>query len=242
MTTYVLLHGGAAGSWIWDPAAKLLRDKGHLVLCVTFTGFAERNHLLSAECSAQLHVQDVLQAMKFHDVRDAVLVAHSYSGIVAPGVVARAPAGTIRRVIYLDSVVLHEGETVMSVFAGMPAEQVAGMAAGLAAGAVPLELPVATMQRDEAAKKPMRMSAERQQWVLDHLSTMPTAANVVPVEVGAESIKLPVDYIACSDTVMKPTMHDRARKLGWSMHEVDGDHVILVGDPQGTVALLEKLS
>jgi hypothetical protein len=68
---------------------------------------------------------------------------------------------------------------------------------------------------------------------------MPTACAVNPVKVGAETIKLPVDYIAVSDTVMKP-MHQRARELRWSIREVEGDHAILVGDPATTVRLLEK--
>jgi hypothetical protein len=83
------------------------------------------------------------------------------------------------------------------------------------------------------------MSAERQEWVLRHLSNMPTACAVNPVRVGAESLRQPVDYIAVSDTVMKP-MHERARKLGWPVQEVKGDHVILVGDPDATVRLLER--
>jgi hypothetical protein len=40
---------------------------------------------------------------------------------------------------------------------------------------------------------------------------------------------------------MKP-MHARARKLGWNVHEVQGDHAILVGDPDATVQLLEKFA
>ena len=85
------------------------------------------------------------------------------------------------------------------------------------------------------------MSAERQEWLLGHLSNMPTACAVNPVSVGAEAIKIPVEYIAVSDTIMKP-MHARARKLGWNLHEVTGDHAILVGDPDTTVRLLEKFA
>jgi hypothetical protein len=85
------------------------------------------------------------------------------------------------------------------------------------------------------------MSAERQEWLLSHLSNMPTACAVNPVRVGAEAVKQPVDYIAVSDTVMKP-MHQRARELEWNIHEVAGDHAILVGDPNTTVRLLERFA
>lgn len=241
MSTYVLLHGGAAGSWIWNPVERLLRAHGHEVLTVTFTGFAERKHLISADCSIELHVTDVVNALEANDITDAVLVAHSYSGTVAPGVIAAAP-GRIRRVIFLDSVLLRSGESVAGAMGFMSPEQAAGVAAGVRAGAVPVEAPVAEQQRAEAQHKPFRMSAERQAWMLAHLGPMPTISNVNPVVVGAETLLLPADYIAVSDTLMRGSMHPKARALGFRMHEVEGDHAILVGEPEATAALIEKLS
>jgi pimeloyl-ACP methyl ester carboxylesterase len=240
MATFVLLHGGGAGSWIWKSCTQALRKNGHDVHTVTFTGLGERRHLISAHSTVETHVVDVLNTLEFEDISDCVLVAHSYSGAVAPGVVAAAPQ-RIRRVVFLDAIVVNPGETVSESMSYMSNKQVRAVAAGLRAGAVPIYTPVADQQRAEAKEKPFRMSADRQAWMLGHLGNMPTACAVNPVAVGAEAIKIPVDYIAVSDTVMKP-MHARARKLGWSIHEVDGDHVILVGDPEGTVKLLEKFS
>lgn len=241
MTTYVLLHGGAAGAWIWKHAERLLRAKGHDVLTVTFTGFAERRHLIGTDSTIETHVVDVVNALEFHDVTDAVLVAHSYAGTVAPGVLAAA-GNRLRRAIYLDAVILEQGECVAEAMGYMTREQTRGVLAGVRSGAVPIYAPVAEMQREEVKRHPLRMSAERQEWVVSHLSNMPMVANVSPVLVGAETIQQPVDYIAVSDTVMKPVMHERARKLGWRVHEVDGDHVILVGDPETTVRLIEQCS
>jgi pimeloyl-ACP methyl ester carboxylesterase len=237
MATYVLLHGGAAGSWIWKYCAQALRRDGHDVHTVTFTGFAERRHLISSNSTVETHVVDVLNTLEFEEISDCVLVAHSYSGSVAPGVVAAA-AQRIRRVVYLDAIVVHQGETVAESMGYMNADQSRAVAAGVRAGAVPIYSPVAEQQRAEAKEKPFAMTAERQAWLLEHLSNMPTACAVNPVAIGAESIKIPVDYIAVSDTVMRP-MHERARTLGWKIHDVKGDHAILVGDPDTTVRLLE---
>jgi pimeloyl-ACP methyl ester carboxylesterase len=238
MATYVLLHGGAAGAWIWKFCALALRKNGHEVHTVTFTGFAERRHLIGRDSTVETHVVDVLNTLEFEDAADCVLVAHSYAGSVAPGV-AVAAADRISRVVYLDALIVRQGESVSQAMGYMSAEQASAVAAGVAAGTVPIYSPVADQQRAEAKEKPFLMSAERQEWVLRHLSNMPTACAVNPVRVGAESIKQPVDYIAVSDTVMKP-MHERARKLGWPVQEVKGDHVILVGDPDETVRLIEK--
>ncbi|MDB6060600.1 MAG: esterase [Verrucomicrobiaceae bacterium] len=241
MTTFVLLHGGAAGSWIWKYTEEALRARGHNVLTVTFTGFAERRHLCSTTSNVETHVADVVNALEFHDITDAVLVAHSYSGTVAPGVIAAA-GDRLRRIIYVDSVIALSGETIVEALGFMPREHALGALAGLRNGTVPIYSPVAEQQRAEAAEKPYRMSAERQEWLLSHLSTMPTAAGVTPVVVGADTVKRQVDYIAVSDTVMKPKMHDRARELGWNVHDVDGDHAIMVGDVETTVKLLEQFS
>jgi pimeloyl-ACP methyl ester carboxylesterase len=238
MTTFVLLHGGAAGAWIWKYSADLLRQRGHEVHTVTFTGFAERRHLVSPASTVETHVVDVLNAMEFADIDDCVLVAHSYGGAVAPGVLVAAPQ-RIRRVVYLDALVVRQGESVAEAMGYMSADQARGVAAGVRAGLIPIYSPVAEQQRAEAKEKPYLMSAERQAWMLAHLSTMPTIAAAGSVAVGAEAIKAPVDYIAVSDTVMRP-MHERARKLGWKVREVKGDHAILVGDPQTTVDLLEQ--
>lgn len=241
MTTYVLLHGGAAGAWIWKYTEQGLRAKGHEVYTVTFTGFAERRHLIGTDSTIEKHVVDVLNALEFHDIRDCVLVAHSYSGTVAPGVVAAA-GERVRRVVYLDAVILSEGESVAEAMGFMQAEQVRGVLAAVLNGTAPVGAPVAEQQRAEAAAHPFRMTPDRQAWMLSHLSSMPTVANVSPVRIGAAAIKLPVDYIAVSETIMKPIMHARARKLGWRIHDVDGDHAILVGDPDATVRLLEQCS
>lgn len=240
MATFALLHGGAAGSWIWKYCAQTLREHGHDVHTVTFTGFAERRHLISRDCTVETHVVDVLNALEFEDVSDCVLVAHSYAGSVLPGVVAATPQ-RIRRIVYLDALIVRTGESVSEAMGYMSSEQSRAVAAGVSAGAVPIYSPVADQQREEAKKKPYLMSAARQEWLLGHLSNMPTACAVNPVRVGAETIKKPVDYIAVSDTIMKP-MHQRARELGWSIHDVNGDHAILVGDPDTTVRLLEKFA
>jgi pimeloyl-ACP methyl ester carboxylesterase len=240
MATYVLLHGGAAGSWIWKYCAQALRRDGHEVHTVTFTGFAERRHLISANSTVETHVVDVLNTLEFEGISDCVLVAHSYSGSVAPGVVVAAQ-NRIRRVVYLDAIVVHQGETVSESMGYMNADQARAVAAGVRSGAVPIYSQVAEQQRAEAKEKPFNMSPERQAWLLEHLSNMPTACAVNPVSVGAEAIKIPVEYIAVSDTIMTP-MHARARKLGWNLHEVKGDHTILVGDPDTTVRLLEKFA
>jgi hypothetical protein len=85
------------------------------------------------------------------------------------------------------------------------------------------------------------MDREREQWLLDHLSDQPMRATTCVIKVGAESITHPADYVAARHTIMT-AMHDRARALGWPVHDHPGDHAFTVGDPDGVCEILLRIA
>jgi pimeloyl-ACP methyl ester carboxylesterase len=228
------------GGWTWKFVARILRDQGHDVFTPTFTGFGERIHLISRDITNATHVADVVNVLHYEDLTDAVLVAHSYAGIVVPGVNAQS-ADRIGSIIYLDAMVARAGEAPAEALGFMQKEQAEGTAALLRSGQGPVGSGVHEQQREMAKQHPHRMTREREKWLLDHLSDMPLSCLVNPVVAGAESLKQPVNYIAVTETIMQP-MHQRARELGWTVREVDGDHAILVGEPETTARLLLELA
>ena len=236
MTNFVLLHGGGMGGWTWKFMRPLLRQAGHEVFTPTFTGFGERIHLIGRDVTHSMHVTDIVNVLHSEDTDDVVLVAHSYAGTVAPGVVAQT-GDQVRAVVCLDSIVAYAGETIATAMHYMPAEAAAGLDATLAGGDGPIGSGVDEQQRAMAAEHPMMMDADRQAWLLAHLSDMPMRCVVSPIAVGAEAMHLPVHYVAAQHTIMTP-MHERARALGWTMHTHPGDHAMLVGDPEGTARIL----
>jgi len=236
MANFVLLHGGGMGGWTWKFVRPLLAAAGHGVHSPTFTGFGERIHLIGPQIDGRVHVQDIVNLLHYEDLEDVVLVAHSYAGTVAPGVVRAAPQ-RIRRVIYLDAIVAKEGERIAALMGFMPEAQAAQIDAAVQAGQAPAGSGVHEQQRAMAKEHPHLMSREREAWLLDHLSDMPLRATVCPIETGAESLTKPVDYIAAAQTIMTP-MHERAAALGWTIHRHPGDHALLVGDPEGVAKLL----
>ncbi|RYM11988.1 alpha/beta fold hydrolase [Sphingobium cupriresistens] len=240
MTTFVLLHGGGMGGWTWKYVRELLETLGHKVYTPTFTGFGERSHLIGRDVGNATHVQDVVNVLRYEDLRDVVLVAHSYAGTVAPGVIAQI-GDRIASVIYLDAIVPHSGERIASLMGYVPEDQLAGLDAMLDAGEGPIGSGVDAMQREAAKTHPHLMDPDREKWLLDNLSDQPMKATACVIPVGAETIEKPVDYIAAAITVMT-AMHDRARALGWTIHSHPGDHALLVGDPEGTVELILKIT
>lgn len=232
MTTIVFLHGGGMGGWVWQDVADTLRKEGHRVLTPTFTGFGERSHLIGRDVTHDVHVQDIVNVLEFEDARDVVLVAFSYGGSVAPGVVAKA-GDRIKRVVYLDAIVPEAGKSVSESMGYMSAEDAAGMNSLLASGEGPVGTGVDEMQRKGAAEKPYKMTPERQQWMLARVSDMPMRGMVSPVTHGADVIGTPVDYLGVIGDVMEP-QHAKARELGWSVEELgpELDHAFVVGAPE----------
>jgi pimeloyl-ACP methyl ester carboxylesterase len=102
MTTYVLSSGAHLGGWCWQPLARRLRDLGHDVYPVTLTGLGERSHLANPAIDLDTHITDIVNLVRFEDLRDIVLLGHSYSGIVVTGVADRIPE-RISQLVYLDS-------------------------------------------------------------------------------------------------------------------------------------------
>ncbi|MDP4928113.1 alpha/beta fold hydrolase [Sphingorhabdus sp.] len=231
MATFLLMHGGGMGGWTWKFVREILEAKGHKVFTPTFTGFGERSHLIGRDVSIETHVTDIVNVLHYEDLNDVILVAHSYAGTVAPGVVAQA-GERIKRVIYLDAIIPYKGERIASLLGFASEEDMIGLDAMLDAGEGPVGSGVHEQQRAMAKDHPHIMSAERQEWLLNHLSDQPMRATCCAITVGAGSIKLPVDYIAAKHTIMT-AMHDRARSLGWRVHDHPGDHAFNVGDPEG---------
>ncbi len=236
MTTFVLMHGGGMGGWTWKFCREILESKGHKVYTPTFTGFGEREHLISRSAGNETHVLDIVNVLKFEDLSDVVLVAHSYAGTVAPGVVAKA-GERVARVIYLDAIIAHAGERIASLMGFASEADAAGLDAMLEAGEGPIGSGVHLQQREMAKTHPHMMDPAREKWLLDHLSDQPMRATSCAIAVGSEAIKLPVDYVAAKHTIMT-AMHDRARALGWPVHEHLGDHAFNVGDPEGVCDII----
>lgn len=240
MATFVLLHGGGMGGWTWKFVREILEARGQRVFTPTFTGFGERSHLIGRDIGNDVHVTDIVNMLEFEDLTDVILVAHSYAGTVAPGVVAQA-GERISRVIYLDAIIAHAGERIVSLMGFASVEDMIALDALLDAGEGPVGSGVHEQQRAMAKDHPHMMDPTREKWLLDHLSDQPMRATCCAIKVGAESISVPVDYIAAKHTIMT-AMHERARALGWPVHDHPGDHAFNVGDPEGVTDMILEIA
>jgi pimeloyl-ACP methyl ester carboxylesterase len=108
MTTFVLVPGFWVGAWVWRDVTKALRAHGHDVYPMTLTGLAERSHLARPDTDLELHVTDVVNLLRYEDLRDVVLVGHSYGGLVVTAVADRV-TDRVGHLAYIDSGPLPDG-------------------------------------------------------------------------------------------------------------------------------------
>jgi len=100
--TFVLVHGAFQGGWCWKKVRRILEDAGREVFTPSLTGLGDRSHLLHACVDLQTHINDIANLLTFEDLKDVVLVGHSYGGMVVTGV-ADVAGDRIRQLVYLDA-------------------------------------------------------------------------------------------------------------------------------------------
>ncbi|MHB1492532.1 MAG: alpha/beta fold hydrolase [Thermoplasmataceae archaeon] len=104
MATLVLVPGAWLGSWVWKKVIPVLQKNGHLVYPVTLTGMGERVHLAREEYGIETAIQDVINIIEYEDLKNVILVGHSFAGKVISAVYDRIP-DRISTLLFLDALV-----------------------------------------------------------------------------------------------------------------------------------------
>ncbi|AQU70141.1 alpha/beta fold hydrolase [Streptomyces niveus] len=199
---FVLLHGGRHGGWCWKRVAAVLRQAGHVVYTPTLTGLGERSHLLSRDIGLDIHVQDLVATFEFEDIEDAVLVAHSYGGMVASGAMERI-ADRVRRIVFLDAHFPRTGESHGDMVGAARAAEHAAMAER---GGEGWYIPPSdaswygVTDPDDAA------------WVNSHTTSQPLKTYQDPVGSTDRAWSHPGMFIECVPSSMQPHILERVRK------------------------------
>lgn len=109
-----MIHGAFYGGWCWGRLAPHLLSAGCDVYTPTLTGIGERAHLARPATNLSTHVDDILDVIDSDRLRDVVLCAWSYGGMVAR-CVADQISTRITRIVYIDALVPTDGQSVMNI-------------------------------------------------------------------------------------------------------------------------------
>ena len=125
MTRFVLVPGGWHGGWAFDAVGHALQGEGHEVRALTLAGLGDEP---ASGVNLARHIDEVVRVLREGDA-PAVLVGHSYGGMVVTGAADQVPSH-VKAIVYADAYVPEDGESLWSLTTPAYRERfVAGVAA-----------------------------------------------------------------------------------------------------------------
>jgi pimeloyl-ACP methyl ester carboxylesterase len=228
VSTFVLVHGAWHGGWCWDRVRARLEAAGHRVTTPTLSGLGERCHLASRAIDLDTHVSDLLNHIAYENLREVVLVAHSYAGFPAFGVADRN-AAAIGRLVLLDAFIPRDGET-MAEHVGTRGDEYRAAAAKDPDWLAPAP-PIAVLG----------VSDEDAMWAEPRLTPQPVQTYLQPAVVGPgmEFVESKL-YISCT-TPGLATLDESKRRIadaGWPIEEIACGHDAMIAEPDRLAEIL----
>lgn len=233
---FVLVHGGFHGGWCWRLVADKLRAQGHQVSCPTQTGLGERRHLISNQLTLDLFVQDIVHHLESEDLREVVLLGHSFGGLSISGAAERVP-GRIRHLVYLDALILQPHQTPFGV---LPPDVVQARRQGCAERhGVRCFMPPPVTAFGIPPDHPLA------DWVQERLTPQPACLYDSPLTLSAPPGQgLPRTYVACTAPAMPSVASSQAwvrQQPDWRWRELATGHDAMITDPDGVSEVLLQI-
>lgn len=233
MRDFVLIHGTSGGGWYWQRVAPLLAAAGHRVYRPTLTGTGARSHLLAPSVDLSTHITDIANVLFYEDIARAVLVGHSYGGMVITGVAQSVPE-RVAQLIYFDAYLPEPGESRWDF---LPKEIVAAERAHAdAAGGTGPKPPVQLFIPDDAA-----LAA----WTDARLSPrhpVGTYSQRLSND-GSALASIPGAFIECTVGPSRfASSVSRARTKGWPVRQLATRHFAMLTHPREVAELLVELA
>ncbi|EPC4489328.1 alpha/beta fold hydrolase [Serratia liquefaciens] len=233
--TFVLIHGAWHDGPLWSPVAEHLRIAGHQVHTPTVAGHGKDADKQLAHSDG---VRSIVDYIKTHDLRNFVLVGHSFGGSIVSRVAEEVPE-RIRRLVYWNAFVLCDGESIADVSPAHYNAMMNSIAAASGDGGVMLPFPI---WREAFIGD---VDLERARYTYELLSAEPLRMimDKVPLKTFYQ-LELPKSYLnGLADIAMPPgeyAWYPRfAARLGLCrVVHMEGSHQVMFSNP---ALLAEKL-
>jgi pimeloyl-ACP methyl ester carboxylesterase len=220
VTTFVLIPGMCHGGWCFAELTEQLRLHAHRAYPLTLTGLSERSHLLRGGVNLETHIQDVTGVLAAEDIHDAVLVGHSYGGMVITGVADRVP-DRVDSLVYLDAVVPRHGDSMWSLVSDQERRWYLDVVAnGGAVRPLPFFDPRATPHPLASLLQPLHLAGDHTQ----------RRRNVYVYAAGWEG-----------QSPFTPTYQRLRADPSWTTHALDGGHNLMRDAPQDLLKILLEI-
>jgi len=229
--TFLVCHGAWSAGWAWKKMHPLMSKAGHRLVTPSYTGLGERAHLAIPSIDLETHIADMLNVIKYEDLRDIVLVGHSYGGMVATGVADRA-RDKVKQLIYVDAFVPNDGQSLLDLNEKdrQRVEDLASSGDGwrVPPNPTPPDTPPADVD-----------------WLSERRVHMPVKCFQTRLKLQGGPLTLPRSYIYATRITPADTFGPFARMTkgdpAWRYFEIDASHSPNVTAPEALMALLQKI-
>ncbi len=226
MGTYVLIHGAWHTGELLDATADPIRTAGHEVHLPTLAGNRPGD---PKSVGLEEAISSIVDYFTEGDINDAVLMGHSYGGMIITGVADRIPK-RVRRLVYWNAFVPNNGECLndmvpphyVDLFAQLEQED----------GSVTLPFPIWREVFINDASAELALSA------YEKLNPHPNKTFKDPISLSSNpaEMEIPKSYLNCiEDTSLPHSMpwHPRlSEKLGlFRLVQTSGSHELCFTNP-----------
>jgi pimeloyl-ACP methyl ester carboxylesterase len=201
------------------------------------TGLGERSHLLRPDIDLEMHIRDIVAVLHYEDLRDVILVGHSYGGMVITGVGDRA-ADRVGRLVYLDAATPVNGQSLLDV-AGPIIEAVRPL--GQVVDGVELVL----LPGVEAGRFYGVNDASDLAWMDDRLAGHPWKCFEQRLQLTNEDAlwAIPQYHIVCTSTLATRDREQMATaRADGRLWEIDTGHDLMITEPERVAAALIEVA
>ena len=230
--TFLVCHGAWSAGWAWKKMHPLMQAAGHRLVTPSYTGLGERAHLAHQGLDLESHIQDMLNVIQYEDLREIVLVGHSYGGMVATGVADRA-RDKVAQLIYIDAFVPGDGQSLFDLNESGRAPLQKAAKEGDGWRVPPMQTPPDTSPADV-------------EWLAARRVQMPIKCFETRLKLQGGALTLPRSYIYATRITPADTFGPFAKRAkndpAWRYFEIDASHAPNVTAPEALMALLEKIA
>ena len=241
MKAFVLVHGSWHTGEAWIRVKDLLESAGASVHTPTLSGMESSANPGGPDVGLGTHVEDIVRLIETEDLRDVVLVGHSYSGLVTTSVADRIP-GRVATLVFLDAFIPDDNQSLFDIMGhetetNMRSSLVDAAGRSVAEGADEVWL---LPPGDAAFYLGEDADPADVEWLQQRLVYKPVATFAEKVRLSdIEAVRaLPSVYIECTGFPYLTWVADKARGLGWPVHQIDSGHDAMVSKPVELSALL----
>ena len=228
--TFLLCHGAWSAGWAWKKMHPLMTAAGHRLLTPSYTGLGERAHLADPSIDLETHITDILNVIHYEDLRDIVLLGHSYGGMVATGVADRA-RDRVAQLAYLDAFVPRDGQSLFDLNEPMREPMRNLSKAGDGWRVPPYPVPADT-------------PADDVEWLTERRIATPINCFEMKIRLTGEPT-MQRHYIYATRVPPADIFGQfaaRARsEAGWRYYEIDASHNPNITVPEALMEVLEKV-